>query len=238
MCFLSSSLRISYLDALSSFQEKYEDHHQVILSNNAIKACVELSERYISDKYLPDKAIDVMDEVGSHVHINNIHVPEEILKLEKNISTLRKKKESVIAKQKFEQAAEMRDKERKMIAKLKTAQEKWNNSDGSSRPEITEEDVADIVSMVTGIPLAKVAESETEKLLYMSEELKSKIIGQNDAIEKLTLATQRARAGLKDPSRPIGSFMFLGPTGVGKTELAKVLAEYLFSNSDSESFTA
>ena len=218
---------------LNGIKEKYEDHHQVILSNNAIKACVELSERYISDKYLPDKAIDVMDEVGSHVHINNIHVPEEILKLEKNISTLRKKKESVIAKQKFEQAAEMRDKERKMIAKLKTAQEKWNNSDESSRPEITEDDVADIVSMVTGIPLAKVAESETEKLLYMGDELKSKIIGQNDAIEKLTLATQRARAGLKDPNRPIGSFMFLGPTGVGKTELAKVLAEYLFSNSES-----
>ncbi len=218
---------------LNGIKEKYEDHHQVILSDNAIKACVELSERYISDKYLPDKAIDVMDEVGSHVHINNIHVPEEILKLEKNISTLRKKKESVIAKQRFEQAAEMRDKERKMIAKLKEAQEKWNNSEESSRPEITEEDVADIVSMVTGIPLAKVAESETEKLLHMNDELKNKVIGQNDAIEKLTLATQRARAGLKDPNRPIGSFMFLGPTGVGKTELAKVLAQYLFSNTDS-----
>ena len=174
-----------------------------------------------------------MDEVGSHVHIHNIHVPDEIVKLEKNISALRKKKESVIAKQKFELAAEMRDKERRMIAKLKVAQEKWDNSEKSSRPKVTEEDVADIVSMVTGIPLAKVAESETEKLLHMNDELKKSIIGQNDAIEKLTLATQRARAGLKNPNRPIGSFMFLGPTGVGKTELAKVLAEYLFSNTES-----
>ncbi len=127
----------------------------------------------------------------------------------------------------------MRDKERRMIAKLKIAQEKWDSSEKSSRPKVTEEDVADIVSMVTGIPLAKVAESETEKLLHMNDELKKSIVGQNDAIEKLTLATQRARAGLKNPNRPIGSFMFLGPTGVGKTELAKVLAEYLFSNTES-----
>ena len=221
------------IEILNGIKEKYEEHHQVQLSDNAIRACVELSDRYISDKYLPDKAIDVMDEVGSHVHIHNIHVPDEIVKLEKNISALRKKKESVIAKQKFEQAAEMRDKERRMIAKLKVAQEKWDSSEKSSRPKVTEEDVADIVSMVTGIPLAKVAESETEKLLHMNDELKKSIVGQNDAIEKLTLATQRARAGLKNPNRPIGSFMFLGPTGVGKTELAKVLAEYLFSNTES-----
>ena len=174
-----------------------------------------------------------MDEVGSHVHIHNIHVPDEIVKLEKNISSLRKKKESVIAQQKFEQAAEMRDKERKMISKLKEVQEKWDNVEKSSRPLVTEEDVADIVSMVTGIPLAKVAESETEKLLHMADELKKRIVGQNDAIEKLSQASRRARAGLKNPNRPIGSFMFLGPTGVGKTELAKVLAEYLFSNTES-----
>jgi len=220
------------IQILNGIKEKYEEHHQVQLTDNAIRACVELSDRYISDKYLPDKAIDVMDEVGSHVHIHNIHVPDEIVKLEKNISTLRKKKESVIAQQRFEQAAEMRDKERKMISKLKKVQEKWDSAEKSSRPIVTEEDVADIVSMVTGIPLAKVAESETEKLLHMNEELKKSIVGQNDAIEQLARATQRARAGLKNPKRPIGSFMFLGPTGVGKTELGKVLAEYLFSNSD------
>ena len=221
------------IEILNGIKEKYEEHHQVKLSENAIRACVELSDRYISDKYLPDKAIDVMDEVGSHVHIHNIHVPDDIVKLEKDISTLRKKKESVIAKQKFEEAAEMRDQERKMISKLQVAQDKWDSAEETSRPAVTEEDVADIVAMVTGIPLAKVAESETEKLLHMNDELKKNIIGQNDAIEKLSRATQRARAGLKDPNRPIGSFMFLGPTGVGKTELAKVLAEYLFSNSES-----
>jgi len=221
------------IEILNGIKEKYEDHHQVQLPESSIRACVELSDRYISDKFLPDKAIDVMDEVGSHVHIHNIHVPEEIVKLEKNISSLRKKKESVIAKQKFEEAADMRDKERKLIAKLNEAQEKWDNSDKSSRPTVTEDDVADIVAMVTGIPLAKVAESETEKLLHMNDELKNFVIGQDDAIEKLTRATQRARTGLKDPNRPIGSFMFFGPTGVGKTELAKVLAEYLFSNNES-----
>ena len=218
---------------LNGIKEKYEEHHQVIYPDEAIKACAELSDRYISDKFLPDKAIDVLDEVGSHVHIHNIHVPENIIKLEKNISDLRKKKESVIAKQKFEEAAEMRDKERKLISKLSDAQKKWSDSDKASRPYVTEDDVADIVAMVTGIPLAKVAESETEKLLNMNEELKKFIIGQNDAINKLTSATQRARTGLKDPKRPIGSFMFLGPTGVGKTEMAKVLAEYLFPNNDS-----
>jgi ATP-dependent Clp protease ATP-binding subunit ClpC len=160
-------------------------------------------------------------------------VPDEIVKLEKNISVLRKKEEAVIAQQKFEKAAEIRDKERKMISQLNDVQEKWDSSENSSRPIVTEDDVADIVAMVTGIPLAKVAKSETEKLLYMSDELKKRIIGQDDAIEKLSLATQRARAGLKNPNRPIGSFMFLGPTGVGKTELAKILANYLFSNNES-----
>ena len=220
------------IQILNGIKEKYEDHHQVILSQDALHACVELSERYITDKFLPDKAIDVMDEVGSHVHIHNIHVPEEIVKLEKNISDLRKKKESVIAQQKFEQAADMRDKERKLISKLNEAQNKWDQNDVASRPTVSEENVADIVSMITGIPLAKVAESETMKLLNMSEELKKCIVGQDDAIEKLTQATQRARAGLKNPNKPIGSFMFLGPTGVGKTELSKVLADYLFLNRD------
>ena len=223
----------STIEILNGIREKYEDHHQVNYSDEAIRACTELSDRYISDKFLPDKAIDVLDEVGSHVHIHNIHVPEDILKLEKKITELKKKKESVIAKQKFEEAAEMRDKERKLTSKLNDEQKKMDNADKSSRPIVTEDDVADIVAMVTGIPLAKVAESETEKLLHMNDELKKFIIGQDDAIEKLTSATQRARTGLKDPNRPIGSFMFLGPTGVGKTELAKILAEYLFSNNES-----
>ncbi len=218
------------IQILNGIKEKYEEHHQVHYSDEAIHACVELSDRYITDKFLPDKAIDVLDEVGSHVHIHNIHVPSDIVVLEKDISVIRKKKESVIAQQKFEVAADMRDKERKLIAKLNDAQKKWDSDDASSRPVVTEDDVADIVSMITGIPLAKVAESETEKLLNMSKELKKCIVGQNDAIEKLTQATQRARAGLKNPKRPIGSFIFLGPTGVGKTELSKVLANYLFTN--------
>jgi len=218
------------IQILDGIKEKYEDHHQVIFPDSSIRACVELSERYITDKFLPDKAIDILDEVGSHVHIHNIHVPEEIVKLEQNISNVRKDKESVIAQQKFEQAADMRDKERKLISKLNDAQDKWDRDDVASRPVVTEEDVADIVSMITGIPLAKVAESETMKLLNMANELKKYIVGQDDAIEKLTQATQRARAGLKNPNKPIGSFMFLGPTGVGKTELSKVLADYLFLN--------
>ena len=220
------------IQILNGIKEKYEEHHQVHYPDESISACVELSERYITDKFLPDKAIDVLDEVGSHVHIHNIHVPDDILYLEKNISEIRKKKESVIAQQKFEQAADMRDKERKLIGKLNDAQIKWDRNDESSRPIVTEDDVADIVSMITGIPLAKVAKSETEKLLNMSKELKKCIIGQDDAIDKLTKATQRARAGMKNPNHPIGSFIFLGPTGVGKTELSKVLATYLFSNRD------
>jgi len=220
------------IEILNGIKEKYEDHHQVTFSDKAISACVEMSDRYITDKFLPDKAIDILDEVGSHVHIHNIHVPDEILDLEKDISTVRKKKETVIAQQKFEQAADMRDKERKLISKLNEAQDDWDSNDKDSRTLVSEEDVADIVSMVTGIPLAKIAESESVKLLHMADELKKYIIGQHGAIEKLTLATQRARAGLKNPNKPIGSFIFLGPTGVGKTELSKVLASYLFTNND------
>ena len=218
---------------LNGIKEKYQDHHQVTYPQKTIKACVELSERYITDKFLPDKAIDVLDEVGSHVHIGNIHVPDNILKIEKQISQVRKKKENVISQQKFEKAAEFRDKERRLQDKLKKFQSETENKADFKRPEVLEENVADIVSMITGIPLAKVAKSETEKLLNMELELKKSIIGQNEAISKLTQATLRARSGLKNPNRPIGSFMFLGPTGVGKTELAKALAEYLFSNDES-----
>ena len=217
---------------LNGIKEKYELHHQVTLTPKAIKACVELSDRYITDKYLPDKAIDVMDEVGSRVHISNINVPDDILKLEKQVISTRKKKEDVIAKQKFEKAAELRDKERKLSDKLKKMQLDWHQNEEINRPEITEDDVADVVSMITGIPLQKVAESESERLLNLNDILKKEIIGQDEAIEKLTQAILRARAGLKNPNHPIGSFVFLGPTGVGKTELAKVLAHQLFTNDE------
>jgi len=217
---------------LNGIKEKYELHHQVKLNEKAISACVKLSDRYITDKYLPDKAIDVMDEVGSRVHISNIHVPDEILKLEKQVISTRKKKEEVIAKQKFEKAAELRDKERKLAEKLATVQAEWHQEEETNKPIITEDDVADVVSMITGIPLQKVAENESERLLNLNSILKQEIIGQNQAIEKLTQAILRARAGLKNPNHPIGSFIFLGPTGVGKTELAKVLAHELFTNEE------
>lgn len=217
---------------LNGIKEKYELHHQVTLTPKAIKACVELSDRYITDKYLPDKAIDVMDEVGSRAHISNINVPDDILKLEKQVISTRKKKEDVIAKQKFEKAAELRDKERKLSDKLKKMQLDWHQNEEINRPEITEDNVADVVSMITGIPLQKVAESESERLLNLNDILKKEIIGQDEAIEKLTQAILRARAGLKNPNHPIGSFVFLGPTGVGKTELAKVLAHQLFTNDE------
>jgi len=220
------------INILNGIKEKYEIHHQVKLNKKAILACVKLSDRYITDKYLPDKAIDVMDEVGSRIHISNINVPEEILKLEKQVILIRKKKEEVIANQKFEKAAELRDKERKLADKLSKLQLEWHQKEEVNRPEITEDDVADVVSMITGIPLQKVAESESEKLLNLASILKKEIIGQDEAIEKLTQAILRARAGLKNPNHPIGSFIFLGPTGVGKTELAKVLAHELFTNDE------
>ena len=217
---------------LNGIKEKYELHHQVRLNKKAISACVKLSDRYITDKYLPDKAIDVMDEVGSRVHISNIDVPDEILKLEKQVISTRNKKEEVIAKQKFEKAAELRDKERKLTEKLSKVQSKWHQEEQINKPVITEDDVADVVSMITGIPLQKVAENESQRLLNLNSILKEEIIGQDEAIEKLTQAILRARAGLKNPNHPIGSFIFLGPTGVGKTELAKVLAHELFTNEE------
>ena len=220
------------INILNGIKEKYELHHQVKLNEKAISACVKLSDRYITDKYLPDKAIDVMDEVGSRVHISNINVPDKILKLEKQVISTRKKKEDVIAKQKFEKAAELRDKERILAEKLTKVQAEWHQEEEVNRPEITEDDVADVVSMITGIPLQKVAENESNRLLNLDTILKKEIIGQNEAIEKLTQAILRARAGLKNPNHPIGSFIFLGPTGVGKTELAKVLAHELFTNDE------
>ena len=218
---------------LHGIKEKYEKHHNVSISNKAIEACVNLSDRYITDRYLPDKAIDVMDEAGSRLRLNNIDLPDEILEIEKKIDNLSKKKEKSINVQDFEKAANIRDKQRKLKEKLDQFKFNWFNNPNKNNPTIDEDDVADVVSMITGIPLSKVATSESQRLLNMSTELKKTIIGQNDAIGKVCNAIQRARAGLKNPKHPIGTFMFLGPTGVGKTELAKKISEYLFANEDS-----
>ena len=218
---------------LRGIKGKYQSHHNVKYSDEAIIACVELSDRYISDKYLPDKAIDVMDEVGSHIRLNNINIPDEIIKIENQIVSLNKKKEEMINNQRFEDAASIRDKERKLRKKLEREKTDWDVKKENCVPELSEDDVADVVSMMTGIPLSKVAETESQRLINMPDELKIKIIGQDDAINKTVQAIKRARIGLKNPNHPIGSFMFLGPTGVGKTELAKTIAKYLFTNIDS-----
>ena len=222
------------VEILNGIKSKYESHHHVLYSNEAINACVNFSERYITDKFLPYKAIDVLDEVGATISINNIKIPDSILKLENKIKGIIKQKELVIATQQFEKAADLRDKERKLTQRLKKIQsDQSDNNDSSNWIKINEEDVVSVVSLITGIPLSKVAESETDKLLNMKNVLKNSIKGQSKAINKLSKAILRARAGMKNPSKPIGSFMFLGPTGVGKTELAKVLSKYLFTDSQS-----
>ncbi len=218
---------------LTGLQSKYEEHHHIRYLPEAINACVELSERYIRDKFLPDKAIDVMDEVGSRIHISNIFVPENILKLEKEIKELREKKEEVIKNQQFEDAASLRDKERKLVKKLQETEANWNSEKSKSLPEVNKEDVASVISMMTGIPVTQVAESESRRLIRMNQEIEKYIIGQKESVDILCQAIKRARTGFKNPNHPIGSFLFLGPTGVGKTELAKVLARYLFNNESS-----
>jgi ATP-dependent Clp protease ATP-binding subunit ClpC len=205
----------------------------VIYTKEAIEACVKLSDRYISDRYLPDKAIDVLDEAGARVHINNIHVPEDIVKFEEAIEEVKKEKNRVVKSQKYEEAAQLRDREKKLIEQLDIAKAKWEEKTRTEKYTVTEDNVADVVGMMTGIPTNRIAQKESNKLLNMGEELNAKVIGQEEAIKKLTKAIQRTRVGLKDPKKPIGSFIFLGPTGVGKTELAKVLATYLFDKEDS-----
>jgi len=221
------------IEILEGLKNAYESHHNVRYDESAIKACVYLSDRYISDKFLPDKAIDIMDEAGSRAHLHNVVVPQEILDLEKEIEKVRTRKENVVVAQKFEEAAKHRDMEQKLIEKLATAQQEWHEDENSKPELISEESIADVVAMISGIPVNKVAESETKKLLKMKDTLHENIIGQEQAINSISKSIQRARAGLKNPKRPIGVFLFLGPTGVGKTELAKVLANYLFSHSDS-----
>ena len=221
------------IEILNGLKEAYEGHHNVRYDKSAIDACVYLSDRYITDKYLPDKAIDIMDEAGSRAHLHNVSVPQEILEMEKEIDEVRTRKEDVVAAQKFEKAAKYRDTEQKLITKLSKAQQEWQEHEHSKPELISEDNIADVVALVSGIPVNKVAESETNKLLKMEDTLKKNIIGQEQAINSIAKSIQRARAGLKNPNRPIGVFLFLGPTGVGKTELAKVLANYLFSNTGS-----
>ncbi len=220
------------IQILNNIKNKYEAHHHVQYSEDAIEKAVKLSERYITDRFLPDKAIDVMDEAGARVHLSNIHVPQEILELEKSIEEIKSEKNKVVKMQNFEEAARLRDKEKNMLEALDHAKQEWEEQSMESVYDVTETDITSVIAMMTGIPVAKVAQSESKKLLTMEAELKKEVIGQDEAIKKITKAIQRTRAGLKDPSRPIGSFIFLGPTGVGKTELAKALTRYLFDSED------
>ncbi len=220
------------IEILNNIKEKYEDHHNVLYTPEAIKACVTLTERYVTDRHLPDKAIDALDEAGSRVHISNIVVPETIIEIENKIEETKANKIKAVKAQNFELAASFRDKEKGMITELDIAKSKWEEDLQKNRETVDEEKVAEVVAMMTGIPVQRVAQAEGSRLLKMGSELKESIIGQDNAIQKIVKAIQRNRAGLKDPNRPIGSFIFLGPTGVGKTHLAKVLAQYLFDSTD------
>ncbi len=217
---------------LNNIKEKYEDHHNVIYTEEAIKACVTLTSRYITDRFLPDKAIDALDEAGSRVHITNIKVPKEIENIEKEIEQCEADKLLAVRSQQYEKAAQLRDDARKLHEKLEEAKRKWEEETRTHREVVSEEAVAEVVAMMTGIPVQKIAQGESSKLSKMYELMKTKVIGQDDAIKKVVKAIQRNRAGLKDPNKPIGSFIFLGPTGVGKTQLAKILAQTMFDNVD------
>jgi ATP-dependent Clp protease ATP-binding subunit ClpC len=220
------------IEILHNIKDKYEDHHNVTYTDEAIEACVRMSNRYITDRNLPDKAIDVLDEVGARVHITNINVPKDILDLEAQIESIKQEKISVVKSQKYEEAAKLRDKEKNLINQLDAAKIEWEKETGSNRFTVTEDNVAEVIAMMTGIPVKRIGQSEGKKLLTMESDIKKRVIGQDKAIEKLSKAIQRTRAGLKDPNKPIGSFIFLGPTGVGKTELAKALSEYMFDSND------
>ncbi len=217
---------------LNNIKQKYEDHHLVKYTDEAINACVSLTDRYISDRYLPDKAIDALDEAGARVHISNIHVPTEIINLENSIEEIKLKKTEAIKAQKFEEAAQFRDIERRYIDELERAKRRWEEDAKINRETVSEENVAEVVAMMTGIPLTNIAQSESQRLINMEDELQKEVIGQNEPIKKIVKAIRRNRAGLKDPGKPIGSFIFLGPTGVGKTYLAKRLANYMFDSED------
>jgi ATP-dependent Clp protease ATP-binding subunit ClpC len=217
---------------LNNIKNKYEDHHSVTYSQEAIEACVKLTDRYMSERFLPDKAIDALDEAGSRVHITNIEVPKQILELERQLEEVRENKNAVVKRQKYEEAAKLRDDEKTLEKDLSIAQEQWEEDSKNNRIEVTEDNVADVVSMMTGIPVNRIAQTESNKLAKLPELIQNKVIGQNEAVLKIARSIQRNRAGLKDPNRPIGSFIFLGQTGVGKTQLAKVLAKELFDSED------
>ena len=220
------------IEILKNIRERYEDHHNVSYTDEALEACVSLTNRYISDRFLPDKAIDALDEAGSRVHIINMNVPKQILELEQKLEDTRALKNEVVKKQKYEEAAKLRDDEKRVEKALADAQLAWEEDSKLHREIVTAENVADVVSMMSGIPVAKIAQAESSKLAQLPAIISSKIIGQSDAVHKVAKAIQRNRAGLKDPNKPIGSFIFLGQTGVGKTQLAKVLAIELFDSED------
>ncbi len=221
------------IEILNRIKEKYEEHHGVTYTDEAINACVSLTTRYITDRFLPDKAIDALDEAGSRVHLTNIHVPDNIIAIESKIEDIKLEKNRVVKSQKYEEAAKLRDTEKNLLEELDKAKAEWEAETKTKRYEVSEDNVAEVVSMMTGIPLQRVGQTDSNKLLNMYDTIADKIIGQDDAIKKLTKAIQRTRAGLKDPKKPIGSFIFLGPTGVGKTELAKELARFMFDAEDS-----
>ena len=220
------------IEILNNIKDRYEDHHNVIYTDEAIESCVKLTERYISDRHLPDKAIDALDESGSRVHISKIKIPESIEKIEKEIEEINKLKLEAVKNQQFELAASHRDKEHELMKKLEDEKRKWEEDLSTNRETVDVHNVEEVVAMMTGVPVQRIAQSEGARLMKMKEELQKKVIGQDDAVEKVVKAIQRNRAGLKDPKRPIGSFIFLGPTGVGKTQLAKILAKYLFDTED------
>ena len=217
---------------LNNIKDKYESHHNVTYSPEAIEACVKLTDRYMSERFLPDKAIDALDEAGSRVHITNIDVPKQILDLERQLEDVRELKNLVVKKQKYEEAAKLRDDEKRIEKDLAIAQEQWEEDSKNNRINVTEDNVADVVSMMTGIPVNRIAQTESNKLAKLPELIQNKVIGQNEAVLKIARSIQRNRAGLKDPNKPIGSFIFLGQTGVGKTQLAKVLAKELFDSEE------
>ncbi|MBL7701315.1 MAG: ATP-dependent Clp protease ATP-binding subunit [Ferruginibacter sp.] len=220
------------IEILNNIKNKYEDYHNVTYSQDAIEACVKLSDRYMTDRLLPDKAIDVLDEVGARKHIKNINVPENIIELEKKIEDIKLEKNKVVKSQRFEEAASLRDTEKRLQEELEAAKTAWEEESKHKRYPIEEEDIAEVVHMMTGIPVKRMVQAETDKLRRMATDLQGAVIGQDDAISKVVKAIQRNRVGLKDPKKPIGTFIFLGPTGVGKTELARSLARHMFDSDD------
>ena len=223
---------VETIEILNRIKEKYEEHHGVTYTDEAINACVSLTTRYITDRFLPDKAIDALDESGSRVHLTNIHVPQNIIDVEQKIEEIKIEKNKVVRSQKYEEAAKLRDTEKNLLEELEKAKSEWEAETKTKRYTVTEDNVAEVVSMMTGIPVQRVGQEDSVKLLGMFDSINTRVIGQEDAVKKLTKAIQRTRAGLKDPKKPIGSFIFLGPTGVGKTELAKELARFMFDTED------